>query len=88
MKLKMFILENCPYCIKARSYLSELLKDKTYEGIEIELIDENKQKELANKHDYYYVPCFFYNDQKLFEGAMDHAAVKQVLDTVVRSNVL
>ena len=40
MKLKMFILKNCPYCKKARSYLDELLSKKEYQDIEIEYIDE------------------------------------------------
>ncbi|MFI3284229.1 MAG: thioredoxin family protein [Erysipelotrichaceae bacterium] len=83
MKLKLFILENCPHCIKARGYLSELLKDPKYQAVEIELIDENKQSELANSYDYYYVPTFFYHEKKLFEGSMTKKDVQNVLDEVL-----
>lgn len=79
-KIKMFYLTNCPYCRKAFKYLEELQKDEQYANIEIEKIEESKQKDIANSYDYYYVPCFYIDENKVFEGAASLADVQAVLD--------
>lgn len=80
-KLTLFILESCPYCISARKYLAELQnEDPQYKSIEIDLIDERKNRALANSYDYYLVPTFYKDKTKLFEGIMKKADVKRVLD--------
>lgn len=80
-KLDLFILESCPYCIRARRYLDELIaEDPRYQAIEIHLIDERKERALANSYDYYLVPTFYLGQTKLFEGIMTKADVKAVLD--------
>lgn len=85
-KLTLFHLERCPYCIQAREYLSELqAEDPKYASVTIELIDERKNKALADAHDYYLVPTFYLGSQKLFEGIMTKADVKDVLDTALAS---
>lgn len=83
MTIKMFVLERCPHCIKARTYLSELLSRPKYQGIEVEIIDEIEEAELADSYDYYYVPTFFIGNKKLFEGSMTYDDVNAVLDEVV-----
>jgi glutaredoxin len=85
-KLDLFILESCPYCIKARKYLEELRQeDPRYQAIEIHLIDERKERALANSYDYYLVPTFYLGQTKLFEGIMTKADVKNVLDKALQS---
>lgn len=85
-KLDLFILESCPYCIKARTYLDELRQeDPKYQNIEIRLIDERKERALANSYDYYLVPTFYLGQTKLFEGIMTKADVKNVLDLALES---
>lgn len=80
-KLTLFHLERCPYCIKARKYLSELqAEDPRYASVTIELIDERKNKALADAHDYYLVPTFYLGSEKLFEGIMTKADVQDVLE--------
>ncbi len=83
VKLKVFIIRQCPYCKQAIRYLDELMKDKKYNSIEIEYIDEIANRELATKHDYYYVPSFYYQDKKLFEGVVTFERVEEILDKVI-----
>jgi len=85
-KLTLFILETCPYCIRARKYLNELqLDNPAYQAIEIETIDERKQRSLANSYDYYLVPTFYLGKTKLFEGIMTKEEVKKVLDQALNA---
>jgi len=85
-KLDLFILESCPYCIRARQYLDELRQeDPKYQAIEIRLIDERKERALANSYDYYLVPTFYLGQTKLFEGIMTKADVRKVLDLALAS---
>jgi glutaredoxin len=86
-KLTLFHLERCPYCIQARQYLSELqAQDPRYASVTIELIDERKNKALADAHDYYLVPTFYLGSQKLFEGIMTKADVQDVLEKALSAH--
>jgi len=79
--MRVFILENCPHCIRARNYIKELKEeDDKYRNIEIEYIDEAIEEELANSYDYYYVPSFFDGDKKLHEGTINKKEVKALFD--------
>ena len=82
-KITMFMLEKCPYCIAAKSWMDELMSEnETYRKLEIEFIDERKNPEIANKHDYFYVPAYFSEGKKLHEGAASLEIVKGVFDAV------
>ncbi len=86
-KLTLFHLERCPYCIQARQYLQELqAQDPRYASVTIELIDERKNKALADAHDYYLVPTFYLGSQKLFEGIMTKADVQDVLEKALSTH--
>ena len=80
IQLKLFILKRCPYCIRVNQYLEELLPLETYADIKIITIDESIERDLAKAHDYFLVPSFYYQDQKLFEGIMRKEDVQAVLD--------
>ena len=56
----MFITSWCPYCKKAFSMMKDL-KDENpkYKDIEVKVIDEELEPEIAKQYDYYYVPTFF-----------------------------
>ena len=83
-KLTLFHLERCPYCIEARNYLAQLQgEDERYRTVEIELIDERKNKALADAHDYYLVPTFYLGSTKLYEGIMRKDDVRAVLDAAL-----
>ena len=70
MKLTEFVLAGCPYCRQAAELLSELrAENPAYAAIEVEIIDESEQPELAERYDYYRVPSFFDGAQKLYEAS-------------------
>ena len=56
--MKLFYLENCPHCQRARNWMQELyVENPIYKEILIEMIEESREVELADSYDYYYVPC-------------------------------
>ncbi len=79
--LTIFVLKRCPYCIKAKKMIAELMEQERYADIMIEYIDEAKNKKLAATFDYYYVPSFYLDQQKLYEGAIQKEQLVEVLDT-------
>lgn len=85
--MKLFILENCPHCRRARDWMKELCEENPiYKDIPIELIDEAKEVELADSYDYYYVPCFFDGEKKLHEGVASKQIIKDIFDDYLRRN--
>lgn len=83
MKVTVFYLQNCPYCKKAFRIWEEIKREEKYSGIELELHEEKEEADLANSFDYYYVPCFYYNNEKLHEGAIDEVAMRAMFDKLV-----
>ena len=79
-RLTLFYLEYCPFCKKARAAIDELKKQDRYKDIEIEMIEESKQPEVADKYDYYYVPTFYIDGRKVHEGGIFPDEVKAVLE--------
>lgn len=83
-EITMFIKAGCPYCREAFDYIAELKKeDAKYSALSIKEIDEEKEAELANTFDYYYVPTFYVGGEKLHEGLPSKEAVKEVLDAAL-----
>lgn len=70
MKLTEFMLPGCPYCRQAAELIGELRAERPeLAAIEIELIDESAESELAERFDYYRVPSFFLGERKLYEAS-------------------
>ena len=68
-ELKLFYLEDCPYCHNAKRALAELIGEKPeYAGVKIEWIEESRRPEIAEQYNYYYVPTIFAGDRKLYEA--------------------
>lgn len=77
--VRMMILENCPHCRRAFQMMEELKAvHPEYEQVEIEVIDEARQPELAESLDYYYVPTFFVDGVKVHEGVPSMEAVDRM----------
>ena len=55
--------------------------------VEIEEIDETRQRALADSYDYYYVPCFYLGREKLHEGHAEREDIRRVLDAAVCETV-
>lgn len=70
-KILFFELKMCPHCRKARRFLEELYEENPqYREIEIEFIEERKNKEIAKQYDYYFVPTLYLDGVKVHEGKM------------------
>lgn len=84
-KLTVFILENCPFCRRARAWMDELIKENpAFAEIEIEFVDEKIERERAEAMDYYYVPCFFDSEgKKLHEGAASKKIIERIFNKVM-----
>jgi len=77
--ITLFYLRNCPFCKKAFAYIDELKKQEAYKDIEINLIEESENPEIADSFDYYYVPTFYIDGVKLHEGGIFPAEVEEIL---------
>ena len=49
------------------------------------MIEESEQAELANQYDYYQVPSYFYNEEKLHEGAITEEELLNILKSIQKS---
>jgi Glutaredoxin and related proteins len=77
--IKLFYLKNCPFCKKAFAYIDELKKLDAYKDIELELIEESEEPVIADQYDYYYVPTFYIDGEKVHEGGIFPNEVEAIL---------
>ena len=78
--VKMLYLKSCPYCKQAFAMVDELKQlHKEYQDIEIETIEENDEPEKTKGLDYWYVPTYFVEGEKLLEGIPTKAKIEAVL---------
>lgn len=76
----MMYLPDCPYCHQANFFLDELMKEnEDYKKIAIKKVDESVEVDFANSLDYYYVPTFYVDGEKLHEGVPTKEKVEAVL---------
>jgi len=79
--LVLFHLKNCPYCIEARKWMEQLqVQTPAYADISITMVEESEYSDMAEQFDYYYVPTFYLNGEKIHEGAATPAVIRHVLD--------
>ncbi|MEG1882363.1 MAG: thioredoxin family protein [Clostridia bacterium] len=84
-ELLLFYLPSCPHCKLALQCIETLkAENPQYAGVQIKLIDEGVEKKLANSYDYWYVPCFWLDGKKVYEGHMEKTDVKRVLDIAIQ----
>ena len=77
----MFIIEGCPYCKKALRYMEEIMEETPkYKEIPVRIVDENLYPEFAEEDDYYYVPTYFVEDEKVHEGAAEKDDIRRVFE--------
>ncbi|MDD3224868.1 MAG: glutaredoxin [Clostridium sp.] len=83
--VKMFVTSWCPYCKMALSIMDELKESNpTYKNIDIEIIDEEREPDIAKEYDYYYVPTYFVDDKKLLEGVPSKEIIQSVFETALK----
>ncbi len=79
-KVLLFHFESCPFCRFARRWVQEAMEeDPALRAVEIELIDEQLCPGIARQYDYWYVPSFYVDGQKLHEGACTKKKVVDIL---------
>ena len=58
--------------------MDKLRQQDAYKTIEIELIEESEQAALADQFDYYYVPTFYIDGEKVHEGGIFEHEVEEI----------
>jgi glutaredoxin len=77
----MFTMASCPYCKRAHRYMEELMKDTPkYKDIPIRIIDETLDPDTAERYDYYFVPTYYVEEEKIHEGAASMEDVRRVFE--------
>ena len=83
-ELTLFYMPSCPHCKLALRLLDELAAENPrYKGVSIRMVDETKEKALADSYDYWYVPCFYLDKTKLHEGHAEKADIVSVLEAAL-----
>lgn len=78
--VKLFYLRSCPFCKKALRYIEEArAAHPELEAVEIEMIEESDEPEVADTFDYYYVPTFYVDGVKVHEGGIYAEEVEKIL---------
>lgn len=80
-EVKMFVQATCPHCHNAMRMMDELrASNEKYKDVHVEIIDENRNPRIADMYDYWYVPTFFVDGQKVQEGVPSIEAVQDVFE--------
>ncbi len=78
--IKLFYLRNCPYCKRALQYIEDEKRlHPEFGGLEIEMIEESENPEIADRYDYYYVPTFYIGERKEHEGGIFREEIEPLL---------
>lgn len=81
----MFITDWCPYCKKAFSIMEDLKSENPeFAAIEVRVIDEEREPEIAKNHDYYYVPTYYVDGVKLHEGVPTKDIIRTVFEEALK----
>jgi glutaredoxin len=84
-ELTYFYLTGCPFCHKADQLIEQIkAQEPRLAAVPIHKIEESQEAALSDSYDYYYVPCFFLGDRKLFEGDPDETVIRTVLETAAQ----
>ena len=77
--VKLFMFEGCPHCRLAQELMREIFAEHPeYAKVPLEVIDEHKSPEVADRYDYYLVPTFYVGEEKMSEGHPSKQAVERV----------
>ena len=78
-KIKMIVMTGCPHCANAERFMEELYEENPeYKNLEIEVINETDEPELADQYDYYYVPTYYLDGEKFHEGVPKKKMIEEL----------
>lgn len=84
-ELLFFYLPACPHCKLAIRCLEQLrAENPAYAAIPVKMVDESREKALAESYDYWLVPSFWFGGKKLHEGHAELGDVRAVLDAALQ----
>lgn len=76
-ELTLFYFPACPYCQQALRWQEEIFAGHPeYREVPLRMIDERKERTLAEQYDYWYVPTYYLGNEKLCEGVKDKDLVE------------
>lgn len=76
-ELTMFYYPECPYCQRAFRFQEELFREHPeYRDVPLRLVNENKERALADSYDYWYVPTYYLGREKLCEGVKEKSLIE------------
>lgn len=80
----LFIQARCPFCKRALRYIDQAREEHPeLKSVEIEIHDELEEPAFADTFDYYYVPTFYADGEKLHEGGIEYDEVVELLRKVL-----
>lgn len=83
--ITMMILPTCPHCVRALDHIEQLKKEHPeYNDIEMTIIDESAEPDRAKQYDYWYVPTFFVDGEKIHEGVIDPTLIDDVFEKATK----
>lgn len=86
-KVLMMIQESCPYCKEALQIMDQLkVQHPEYNDVEVRIADENRESALADTLDYYYVPTYYVDGQKVHEGVPTLEKVQAVYEEALKGD--
>jgi len=78
-------MDGCPFCKRAHRLMEQILSENPrFRQCEIEIVDETRHREYANRFDYYYVPTFYVDGVKVHEGIAGKGAILRVFEAACR----
>ena len=76
----MMVMAGCPHCRNAFEMMDTLRQEHPeYAAVKVKIVDETIEKDFAASLDYYYVPTFYVDGQKVHEGGIYYEEVEQIL---------
>jgi len=83
-ELSMITAPDCVYCKKAKNLLERItLKYPQYASIDVHIIDASEAKE--KNWEYQYLPCFYIDNKKIFEGYITIEKLLEIIDAACQS---
>lgn len=83
--ITMFITDWCPHCKRAKTWIEEVKQENPkYKDIKVEIIDEEKHPEISKQYDYYYVPTYYVEKKKIYEGGTTKDIVRMVFEEATK----
>ncbi len=78
-EILLFVMDGCPHCDLALQYQEELFQlHPEWRSIPLRMVDETRDPAYADRFDYYYVPTYYVDGEKVHEGHAEKADVERV----------